>query len=157
MSGARASVASRVIFDDMGVGDISAELIDITRKLRVAADNLAIVRNQYVALKARHEHRQGVVADDITQKYTAESEKFVRAELERKLLDGLRHDDELSKLSLNLDNAKANLDDAQLEFDVTKYDHRAITSRAGLVTESLGFMTASKVARTVATEALRGL
>lgn len=155
--GIKGTAASRLAFDDLKVGSLVNGLGSAAERFAEESENLRSARESYADVQLSLTDLTNELTSKIIDEYYASATKPTQAELDR-VTKRVLHEDETHQAAVNLVAArKAELDDAQHEYDVAKVNHRTLASQANLVAATLNFLGASKTARSAALQHLNEL
>ena len=156
--GIKTTAASRLVFDDLKV----AEVID---ELNAVSANLISATNEVGERKYDYTEAQDILAEaalDVTNRvsdsYDAElaksGAKHVGAELERRIKKALNSDERYQRAQEEVASTRDRLHGASVAHEALKAEHRTLVAQANLVGQTLGFLAATKTARSAHLAAL---
>jgi hypothetical protein len=154
----RSTAATRLVFEDLQVPDLIADLEKSSEVIKSRIEMLAEANKALLEATIQRDEFVDSITQNTIEQYESELvspdvpdvTKRVQAEIDRRIKAALGSSHQLSDLNGVLDDAKIQAIAYQADFDAEKFNHRTLSAKASLTTASLRFLGDSKSARAAA-------
>jgi hypothetical protein len=146
----KSTAATRVVTEDFEVPALIDHIDAAQEVFEAAATAKLLCQSEYDDAKRLLEQRTAEITATVIEAEYSNNSKVTQAAVDRAVKLSIAADKRWIEIENNLSDAKAELDNANTNYEVARLDHRTSVAKANLAAASLTFMGQSKAARSAA-------